>query len=318
MTKSTTATVTKPTNAATEANPTNAPAKKKKPMSKRMKTYIIMVLPALILFVAFNTIPLITGAYYSLTNYRGYGTYEFVGLRNFVDLFQDARVGKSYLFTFKYAICGTVLVNVISLLIAMALNSKIKFKSTLRGLYFLPNILGGLVVGYIFSFLFTYIIPAAANALGIDFLQNSILASEKWAWVGVLIVGVWQTVAMNTIIYISGLQTIPADIYEASSIDGAGKMYTFRKLTLPLLIPFISTNLILSTKNMLMVFDQIMSLTKGGPAQSTESISYLIYRNGMDGGQFGFQSANAVVFFILIVTISVIQMRITGKKEEQL
>lgn len=292
--------------------------KNKKPMSNRTKTYLLMVLPALILFIAFNTIPLITGAFYSLTNYRGYGSYDFVGLRNFKDLFQDVRIGKSYLFTFKYALCGTILINVLSLLLAMGLNSKIKFKNTLRGIYFLPNILGGLIVGYIFSFLFTYIIPTAANALGIDFLSNSILASEKWAWVGVLIVGVWQSVAMNTIIYISGLQTIPSDIYEASAIDGAGKWYTFRKLTLPLLLPFISTNLILSTKNMLMVFDQIMSLTKGGPAQSTESISYLIYKNGMDGGQFGFQSANAVVFFIVIVTISVIQLAITNKKEEQL
>lgn len=290
----------------------------KKPMSNRTRTYLFMLLPALILFVAFNTIPLITGAYYSFTNYRGYGSYDFVGFRNFIDLFQDARIGKSYLFTFKYAIAGTILVNVLSLILAMGLNSKIKFKSTLRGLYFLPNILGGLIVGYIFSFLFTYIVPALGSAMGIGFLQNSILASEQWAWVGVLIVGVWQAVAMNTIIYISGLQTIPSDIYEASSIDGAGKWYTFRKLTLPLLLPFISTNLILSTKNMLMVFDQIMSLTKGGPAQSTESISYLIYKNGMDGGQFGFQSANAVVFFIVIVTFSVIQMKLTSKKEEQL
>ena len=276
------------------------------------------MLPALILFAAFNTIPLITGAFYSLTNYRGYGSYDFVGLRNYIDLFQDARVGQSYLFTFKYAIAGTVLVNLISLLLAMGLNSRIKAKSFLRGMYFVPNVLGGLVVGYIFSFLFTYIIPALGNSLNIEFLKDSILASEDWAWVGVLIVGVWQSVAMNTIIYISGLQTIPGDIYEASSIDGANKWQTFTKLTLPMLVPFLSINLVLSTKNMLMVFDQIMSLTKGGPAQSTESISYLIYRNGMDGGQFGFQSANAVLFFVVIVTISVLQMRMTNKKEEQL
>ena len=292
--------------------------KKSKPMSSRTKTYALMILPALILFFLFNTVPLITGAFYSLTNYRGYGSYDFVGLRNFADLFQDSRVGKSYMFTFKYALCGTVLINVISLLLALGLNSRIKFKNTLRGFYFLPNILGGLIVGYIFSFIFTYIIPTVAQKIGIEFLSNSILASEKWAWIGVLIVGVWQSVAMNTIIYISGLQTIPSDIYEASAIDGAGKWCTFRKLTLPLLVPFISTNLILSTKNMLMVFDQIMSLTKGGPAQSTESISYLIYKNGMDGGQFGFQSAKAVVFFVVIVTISVIQLVFTNKKEEQL
>lgn len=287
-------------------------------LSSKSRTYLGMLIPVVILFFAFNTLPLIIGAFYSFTNYRGYGSWDFVGLRNYFDLFTDSRVWNSYFFTFKYAIVGTILVNVISLLMGLALNSKIRFKSTLRGIYFVPNILGGLIVGYIFSFIFTYIIPAVGETFNIEWIQNSILADERYAWIGVLIVGVWQAVAMNTIIYISGLQTIPEDVYEASRIDGAGQFLTFRKITLPLLMPFISINLVLSTKNMLMVFDQIMSLTKGGPAQSTESISYLIYRNGMDGGQFGFQSANAVIFFILIVTISVIQMRMTGKKEEQL
>ena len=133
-----------------------------------------------------------------------------------------------------------------------------------------------------------------------------------------LVVGVWQAVAMNTIIYISGLQTVPQEVYEASMLDGASKLKEFFSVTLPLVIPFVTINLVLSTKNLLMVFDQIMSLTKGGPAQSTESISYLIYKNGMDGGQFGFQSANAVVFFVVIVAISVFQMTVLNKKEEQL
>ena len=289
-----------------------------KRMSSKSKTHLLMIIPVIILFFAFNTLPLIIGAFYSFTNYRGYGSWDFVGLRNYIDMFSDTRVWNSYVFTFKYAIAGTVLVNIISLLMALALNSKVRFKSALRGVYFIPNILGGLIVGYIFSFIFTYIIPAVGETLNIELIKNSILADDRFAWVGVLVVGVWQAVAMNTIIYISGLQTIPTDVYEAAKIDGSGAFYTFRKITLPLLIPFISINLVLSTKNMLMVFDQIMSLTKGGPAQSTESISYLIYRNGMDGGQFGFQSANAVLFFVLIVTISVIQMRMTSKKEEQL
>ena len=292
--------------------------KKRKSMSSKDKTLLFMALPAVILFVLFNTIPLLRGALYSFTNYRGYGAYDWVGLRNYIDLFTDIRIGNSYLFTFKYAVAGTILVNILSLILAMALNSKIKCKSFLRGAYFVPNILGGLIVGYIFSFMFTYILPAVGQALNIGWLQNSILADERFAWIGVLIVGVWQAVAMNTIIYISGLQTIPADIYEAGMVDGAGKWLTFRKLTLPMLMPFVSINLILSTKNMLMVFDQIMSLTKGGPAQSTESISYLIYRNGMEGGQFGFQSANAVLFFVVIVVFSIVQMKLTSKKEEQL
>lgn len=292
--------------------------KKLKSMTNRKKTYLIIVICVIALFFTFNTLPMIKGMIYSFTNYKGYGSFDWVGIRNYIDLFTDARVGKSYLFTFKYAIAGTILVNVLSLIMALALNSRIRFKSALRGIYFVPNILGGLVIGYIFSFIFTYIIPALGEVLQIGWLQNSILANEKFAWIGVLIVGVWQAVAMNTIIYISGLQTIPGDVYEAGMIDGACGWQKFWKLTFPLVLPFVTINLVLSTKNFLMVFDQIMSLTKGGPAMSTESISYLIYRNGMDGGQFGFQSANAVIFFIVIVVISVAQMTITNKKEEQL
>lgn len=290
----------------------------KKKMTKRDKTFWAVIIPVLILFFTFNTLPMIKGIQYSFTNYRGYGSYEYVGLRNYIDLFTDIRVGKSYLFTLKYAVSGTILVNVFSLIMALGLNSKIRFKSALRGIYFVPNILGGLVIGYIFSFFFTYILPVIGETFDIAFLQNSILASEKYAWIGVLIVGVWQAVAMNTIIYITGLQTVPKDVYEASMLDGAGKWKEFWKVTLPLMIPFVTINLVLSTKNFMMVFDQIMSLTKGGPAQSTESISYLIYKNGMDGGQFGFQSANAVIFFIVIVAISIFQMNMMNKKEEQL
>lgn len=292
--------------------------KHKKPLNRKRRVHSAMAAPAVVLFFLFNTLPLIIGAVYSFTNYRGFGKFDFVGLRNYIDLFGDSRVGNSYLFTFKYAIVGTIIVNILSIIMATALNSRIRAKSFLRGVYFIPNILGGLIVGYIFSFMFTYIVPAIGNALNIGWLQNSILASPAYAWIGVLIVGVWQTVAMNTIIYISGLQTIPYDIYEAGTIDGASVWQIFWKLTFPMLMPFVSINLVLSTKNMLMVFDQIMSLTKGGPAQSTESISYLIYRNGMDGGQFGFQSANAVLFFVVIVVISIIQMKMTGRKEQQL
>ncbi|MFY9533142.1 carbohydrate ABC transporter permease [Clostridium sp.] len=287
-------------------------------MTKKEKTFLSIIIPVVILFFAFNTLPMIKGFIYSLTNYKGYGSYEFVGFRNYIDLFSDARVGKSYLFTFKYALVGTVLVNVLSLIMALGLNAQIRFKSALRGIYFVPNILGGLVVGYIFSFLFTYILPAVGDTFNISWLQNSILASEKYAWIAVLVVGVWQAVAMNTIIYVSGLQTVPEDVYEASMLDGANKWQKFWKVTLPLIMPFVTINLVLSTKNMLMVFDQIMSLTKGGPAQSTESISYLIYQNGMSGGQFGFQSANAVIFFLIIVGISLFQMTVLNKKEEQL
>lgn len=289
-----------------------------KNMSGRQKTFAAIMIPALLLFFCFNTYPMIRGFIYGFTNYKGYGSYDWIGFRNYIDLFQDPRVWSSYFFTFKYAICGTILVNVLSLLMALALNAKIRAKSFLRGVYFVPNILGGLVIGYIFSFFFTYILPAMGQMWHIEWLENSILSSKEFAWIGILIVGVWQAVAMTTIIYISGLQTVPDDVYEASKIDGASKWKEFWKITFPLIIPFVGTNLVLTTKNFLMVFDQILSLTNGGPAQSTESISFLIYRNGLDGGQFGFQSANAVIFFIVIVLLSVFQLTVTSKKEEQL
>lgn len=285
-----------------------------KNMNDKQRTYMLMTVPILILFFLFNTLPLIKGVIYSFTNFRGYGTYNFVGLRNYIDLFSDGRVGNSYIFTIKMAIVTTVVVNVLSLVLALGLNSKIKFKSTLRGLYFVPNILGALVVGYIFNYFFTYIVPALINMMGGE--GTSILASEKWAWVAIVIVCAWQAIAMNTIIYISGLQTVPEDVYEAGSIDGATGWSQFKHLTFPLIIPFFSINMVLCVKNFLMVFDQIMALTKGGPAQSTESISYLIYNNGMSGGQFGFQSANAVLFFVIIVIFSVTQLTITGALSE--
>lgn len=286
--------------------------------NERKRTFLLITIPILALFVCFNTIPLIRGVIYSFTNFKGFGSYDWIGFRNYVDLFSDARVGKSYLFTFKLAIVTTVVVNVISLLLALALNSKIRAKSFFRGAYFLPNILGALVVGYIFNYFFTYILPAVASMIGIDSLSSSILSNPSSAWIGVMAVCAWQAIAMNTIIYISGLQTVPEDVYEAGGLDGATGWKQFRYLTFPLIIPFFSINMVLCVKNFLMVFDQIMALTKGGPAQSTESISYLIYSNGMSGGQFGFQSANAVVFFIVIVCVSVAQMKFSGKKEEQL
>ena len=291
---------------------------KKNKLNDRKRTFLLITIPIVALFFCFNTLPLIKGVIYSFTNFKGYGSYDWVGLRNYKDLFTDSRVGGSYIFTFKLAIAATILTNVLSLLLALGLNSKIKFKSALRGAYFIPNVLGALVVGYIFNYFFTYILPVFGKMIGSKTFGSSMLSNTNLAWIAIVIVCAWQSIAMNTIIYISGLQTVPEDVYEAGAIAGATAWKKFRPLPFPLTIPFFSINMVLSVKNFLMVFDQIMALTKGGPAQSTESISYLIYNNGMSGGQFGFQSANAVIFFIVIVVISVMQLTITGKKEEQL
>ena len=287
-------------------------------MKNRSRTFMAMSLPVIIIFFCFHTIPLFCGFFYSLTNSKGFGVYDIIGLKNYIKLFHHANILNAYAFTFKFAIVTTILVNVVSILLALGLNSKIHFKSTLRGLFFIPNILGGLIVGYIFNFLFTFVVPAVGEKLEIGWLSASILGSPKTAWIGIVICVAWQSIAFNTIIYISGLQTIPQDVYEAGEIDEAAGWKRFWKITFPLIAPFFTINMVLCMRNFLMVFDQIMSLTSGGPAQSTTSIAMLIYKDGLTGNQFGLQSANSVVYFIVIVAISAFQLKVLTKREVQL
>lgn len=287
-------------------------------MKEKRRVFLLMSIPAVILFFIFHTLPLLKGISYSFTNWRGFGDFKFVGIKNYISIFSDERIINSYMFTFKFALLATIIVNVISLILAVGLNSKIKFKSTLRGIYFIPNILGGLIVGYIFNYIFTFILTSVGQAIGSEILSKSILGNPNLAWLGVVIVASWQAIAFNTIIYISGLQTISEDVYEASAIDGANKWIQFKKITFPLLAPFFTINMVLAMKNFLNVFDQIISLTGGGPSGSTESIAVLIYKAGFDGSQFGYQSANSVIYFIVVVAISLLQLRILERREMQL
>ncbi|RUT31590.1 sugar ABC transporter permease [Paenibacillus zeisoli] len=285
-------------------------------MAKRRIAYYLMTIPALVLFFAFHTFPAIKGIYYSFTNWDGFSkTFDFVGFKNYANIFKDENVLNSYLFTFKYAIVVTILINVLSLLIALGLNAKIKFKNFFRGVYFLPNILSVLIVGFIFNYIFANVLPIFGEKIGSAFLSDNILGSENWAWIGIVIVGVWQGIAFNTILYLAGLQTISKDLYEASSLDGASRWREFWSITFPLLASFFTINMVLAMKGALMVFDQIVALTGGGPGRATQSISLLIYTGGFQGGEFAYQSANAVIYFIVIIVISALQLKFLQKRE---
>lgn len=277
--------------------------------------HVWMVIPAIILFTGLLTFPLLQGIFYTFTNFKGYGDWDFIGLTNYINLFQDEVIWESYIFTFKYAISATILTNVITLFLAVLLNSRIKAKNGLRALYFLPNILPVLIVAYIFSYLFTNNIPLIGEWLGWEWLSTSLLAQESTAWMVIVFVGVWQGVAFTTIIYIAGLQTVPEEVYEAASIDGASAWDQFKSITFPLIIPFFTINVILSFKNSLGVFDQIVALTNGGPGTSTQSISFLIFRNGFQGGEFAYQSANGVIYFIILLVLSFAQLKFLQSKE---
>lgn len=293
-----------------------APRKPKRSGVGRVSpTFYWMVLPAVLLFFVLHTVPVLNGIFFSMTNYAGYGEWDFTWFQNYVNLFKDDQVLNAYLFTFGFAIVATVVVNVISLAIALGLNAKIKFRTGLRGIFFIPNILSILVIGYVFNYLFSNSLPAIAENLGITALSTSILADPDLAWVGIVILAVWQAAAFNIIIYLAGLQTIPGELYEAASLDGARRWRQFSSITFPLIGAFFTINMVLSLKNFLQVFDHIIALTNGGPGTSTQSVSLLIYRGGFQGGEYAYQTANAVIFLVVIVLISVIQLRVLQRRE---
>lgn len=279
--------------------------------------YYLMTLPLAVLFFLFHTFPFLQGVFYSFTDWKGYGDWNFVGLKNYLYLFSDKDISSAYGFTFKFALITTIVVNVLSLMIALGLNSKIKFQNTLKALYFLPYMLGTLIIGFIFNFIFGNLVPQLGQFLGIEALSVNILGTSN-AWIGIIIVTVWQSLAFNTLIYLSGLQTIDQDLYEAADLDGAYGMKRFWKITFPLLAPFFTINMVLTVKGFLMAFDQIMAMTGGGPGNSTTTISVLIYKKGFQGGQFALQSANAVMLFVVVVVISIIQLRILEKREAKM
>jgi raffinose/stachyose/melibiose transport system permease protein len=308
------ASITTPPAAATETKQRKAPASGTG-RKKINATFYWMVLPAFVLFFVLHTIPVLTGFFYSFTDYAGYGSWQWVGFKNYANLFRDDRIRDSYWFTFKFSFVATILTNVVALAIAVGLNAKIKFRNMLRGVYFIPNVLTLLIVGYIFQYLFANSLPILGQKLGITALSTNILADPNLAWLGIVVVAVWQAAAFSIILYLAGLQTVPTDVYEAADIDGATAWKKFWRITFPLIAPFFTINMVLSLKGFLQVFDHIVALTNGGPGTSTVSISLQIYRGGFEGGEFAYQMANAVVFFVVIVLFSIVQLTFLRRRE---
>ncbi|GAA1809247.1 sugar ABC transporter permease [Agromyces neolithicus] len=298
------------------ATPGEKPARAKriKLESRRaLPAFYWMVWPAVIAFALFHTVPVLVGIFFSFTNYAGYGEWNFVGLANYMNLFRDDRVLAAYGFSFLFAIVATILTNVISLAIALGLNAKIKARNFWRGVYFVPYVLAILVIGYVFQFFFSNSLPKILS--GIPLFADNILTSPDWAWTAIVALAVWQACAFAIIIYLSGLQTIPAELYEAASLDGAKPWRQFTSITFPLIGAFFTINVVLSLKGYLQVFDQIVALTNGGPGTSTESVTLLIFRGGFSGGEFAYQTANAVIFFIVITVVSLFQFRVLQRRE---
>src|SRR5580693_2372855 len=276
-------------------------------------TYLLMVIPAIALFTFFIIYPAVQGAIWSFTNYVGYGSSKFIGLANYKAAFADPTIRDSYGFTLLFAVTACIVTNVVAMSLALALNARIKWRTGFRTIFFMPMVLSGLIVSYIFTFIIGTSVPIIAGVIHFAPLESDILANQHLAWLGVVFVASWVAVPGAIIIFLAGLVSIPSEVYEAASIDGAGAWKQFQKMTFPLLFPFFIINTILTFKAFLNVYDICVGLTGGGPGTATTSVAQTIF-TGFFSGDYAYQMANAVIFFIITLFFALFQLSVIRRR----
>lgn len=287
------------------------PGRNQQPRRSRVQPiYWFFLLPAIAVFTLLVTYPAIEGLTMSFTNSIGFGDFDWIGFRNYIALFRDENILSSYGFTLLFAATTVILVNLIAFALALGLTSRIKFTNPLRAIYVVPMVISAIIYSFVFRFLFNNSLPVLGEAIGSETLSSSLLANESWAWFAIVIVTTWGAVPSAMLIYIAGLMTVPSDVYEASSIDGATPWKKLMYITLPLVAGYVGINIIIGFKNYLSVYDQIVALTQGGPGTATRSVAFTIF-TGFSGGDYAYQMANAAIFFLITVAIALVQLRVT-------
>lgn len=280
-------------------------------------TYLLMTFPGLILYCVFLILPILMGIYYSLTDWTGIGTnFNYIGLDNYVKVFtNDKRFGNALIFNLRYSIFLVAGIVIIGFMLAMLLNREMKGRSFFRTLYFMPAVLSMITIALVFKQVYFYVLPSIGKAIGSATLSENIIANRQLAIYGILFVHLWQGVALPTLLFLAGLQTIPVDLYEAASIDGANAWHQFKSITVPYILPTLSVVLVLAVKQGLNVFDYINAMTKGGPGGATTSIAMLIWQNAWERNRFSYAIAQAVVTGLIIAMISFIQIKFTNDRK---
>ncbi|AZZ54522.1 carbohydrate ABC transporter permease [Rathayibacter iranicus] len=276
-------------------------------------TFALYLLPVLVLFTLAITLPALMGVFFSFTNSIGFGDWQFIGLTNYVALFSDPAILASYGFTVGFALVSVLLVNVVAFLLAIALTAQIRGKVALRAVFVLPMVVSGIIIAFVFNFLFSNSLPEFAESVGATPLATSMLANPDLAWIAIVIVTAWQAVPSALLIYIAGVLSIPSDVYEAASLDGASTWGQLRSITLPLVAGYVLINLVIGFKNFLNAYDIIVGLTDGGPGTSTRSVAMTIF-SGFTSGDYAYQMANATIFFLIALVIALVQLRISRGK----
>ena len=287
--------------------------------SKKIETFLFTI-PSIILVSITIYIPFVMSGFYSFTKWNGISkSANFIGLENFKTIFLESRQFLDVLvFTGKYTVLFMILSNVLALTLAVILVQKIRTANILRGVFFVPYIMSMTIVGFIWKFIFSQGFARLFEITGWDLLNLSWLGNGDLAFYSVVFVGVWQQLGFYIVLYIAGLQAVPEDVLEAATVDGATRLRRFFKVTLPLIGPSITICLFMSLTNGLKVFDIILALTKGGPGGATYSATLDIYREAFQYNNYGIGSAKALVFFIIILILTQIVLKISRRNEVEL
>ena len=279
-------------------------------MQKAVKRYMpIFVLPTFCAFILGFIIPFIMGIWLSFCKFTTVTDAKFVGFSNYKKAFEDTVFRHSFWYTALFAVASLIIINVVAFALASALTKNMRGTNIFRTIFFMPNLIGGIVLGYIWQLIFNGILEKYGTALALN---------EWYGFWGLIILVSWQQIGYMMIIYIAGLQSIPGDVMEAAQIDGAGKWTKLCKVTIPMMMPSITICMFLSLTNGFKLFDQNLSLTAGEPSKMSEMMALNIFNTfyGRTGWE-GVGQAKAVLFFVLVVAISMIQLHMTRSKEVQ-
>ncbi len=280
------------------------------------KDFCMFALPGMFCFFAVLVIPFIYGVYLTLTDWNGVAKVKnFIGLKNFSGVVKDAQFWTSLLLTFKYVIVVVLLVNIIAFAVAYLLTRGIKGQNFFRAGFFTPNLIGGIVLGYIWQFVFSRVFVNIGEATGWSLFEVSWLSDPSKAFAALVLVSVWQLSGYMILIYVAGFMGLNEDVMEAASIDGATGWIKMTKIVLPLMMSSITICLFLTLSRAFMVYDVNLSLTGGAPYGTTEMAAMHVYEKAFTSRQFGVGQAEALILFIVVAIISGTQVYFTKKQE---
>lgn len=279
----------------------------------------VFVFPILFAFIIVVIIPMFMGIYYSFTDWNGIiNNPNWVGFSNYIEVLKnDEDFIGSFVFTAKFALVSVLAINLIGFGLALLVTRSSKLNNILRSIFFMPNLIGGLILGFVWQFIFTKAFDSIGGKLGISFLEGWLSTTSTGFW-GLVILMSWQLSGYMMIIYIAALQSIPESLKEAAKIDGANALQRLKNIIIPLVAPAFTVGLFLTLSNSFKLFDQNLSLTNGGPHNSTQMLALNIYKTAFTFNKFGLAQAKAVIFLITVAVITLTQIYYSKKREVEM